>query len=190
MNEIVIKELRKKQFLTVNLLIIAYFAIIAPVISILDASRLTVLLVFIVFMGISCFHTWRELGGKKSHLFAWTRQLAAYEKEKLGREWVKSKQTELTSKLFLIVLFGFQLLLANPREPFIPLEIGLSIWLLFLLALLLLMNISLYFRNRKIDRLSTNELQGFTKKENGIGLIVGVMLSIVIVFTILFLVSR
>lgn len=85
------------------------------------------------------------------------RQLVAYEKEKIGKEWFKSKRGDLTSKLFLIALFIFQLALGNASDPFFPDIIGIEYYGFFLLALIVLTIVSLYFRNRKIDRLTTVE---------------------------------
>ena len=48
-------------------------------------------------------------------------------------------------------------------------------WIFLILGVILLTNVGVYFRNRKLDRLSTEELQGFTKKEVVKGLVIGLV---------------
>ncbi|WP_026673751.1 hypothetical protein [Alkalihalobacterium bogoriense] len=185
-----IQELRKKQFLSINLYSITVLVTAGALIFLLEPSRLIVLLLLCFFMAISCLFTWREMDGKEWRRSDWARQLVAYEKEKMGKEWFKSKRGELTSKLFLIVLFIFQLSIGNASDPFFPDIIGIEYYVFFLLALIILTNVSLYFRNRKIDRLTTVELQGFTKREYGKGMVIGIIFAvIVIVATFNFIIS-
>lgn len=151
MNSIEIKEVRKKQFLSINLFSILFFVIVGSIIYLFEASRLTVFLLLIVFMVISFFFTWREMDGKEWRRSAWARALVVYEKEKLGEEWYKLKRSELTSKLIIIALFVFQLVIGNAREPFMPADIGVQYWISLSLVIILLSNAGLFFRNRKID---------------------------------------
>lgn len=67
--------------------------------------------------------------------------------------------------------------------------LGLQYWLLLLLGLLLFTNINLFLRNRKVDRLTTEELQGFTKKEYGIGMFGIIMTKIVVSLSIMFVIE-
>lgn len=162
----------RKQIISINIYMILFSVIVGSLIVLLEPSRLIVLLCLIVLMGTSCFHTWREMDGKEWRWFLWSRKLVNYEKEKLGSEWFKSKRSELTLKILVILMFAFQLFLGNIREPFSPIEIGVQYWLFLLLGILILTNINLFFRNRKIDQLTTEELQGFTKKEMNLRVLV------------------
>lgn len=182
MDSIKIQELRKKQFVNINLFSITVLVIAGTLIFLLEPSRLIVLSLLCIFVAISCLCTWSEMDGRKEWRRSdWARQLAAYEKEKLGKEWFRTKRGELTSKLFLIALFIFQLALGNASDPFFPDIIGVEYYVFFLLALIFLTNVSLYFRNRKIDRLTTEELQGFTKREVGIGMVFGIIMTVIII---------
>jgi hypothetical protein len=180
-NSVEIKELRKKQFFSINFFSISFFVIAGTIIYQLEPSRLTVLLLLIVFMGASCVFTWGEMEGKEWQRFSWSRKLMAYEKKKLGREWYKSKRSELISKLFVILLFVLQLFIGNAKESFMPAVMGVQYWVSFLLALILLTNVGLYFRNRKIDRLSTEELQGFTKNEYRKATILSIVIAMIMI---------
>lgn len=162
-----LQKLRKKQVISLNFFIITFIFTIGTIIYLLEPSRFIVLLLFIIFMLISCVFTWLDIVGKEWRKSEWARKLVAYEKGKLGREWFKLKRSELTTKLFLILLFVLQLFIGNASERFLPTFIGIPYWLLFIIAVILITNISLYFRNRKIDHLSSEELQGFTKREIG-----------------------
>lgn len=190
MDSIQIQELRKKQFVSINLYSITVLVIAGTLIFLLEPSRLMVLSLLCLFMAISCVFTWREMDGKEWRRSDWARQLVAYEKEKIGKEWFRSKRGELTSKLFLIALFIFQLALGNASDPFFPDIIGIEYFVFFILAVIVLTNVSLYFRNHKIDRLTTVELQGFTKREYGKGMVIGIIFAvIVIVATFNFIIS-
>lgn len=189
MDSFSIQELRKKQFVSINLYSITFIVVAGVLIYQFELTRLIVLLVLTVIMALSCLFTWLDMDGKEWRRSDWARQLVAYEKEKLGNEWFKSKRSELTSKLFLIVLFTFQLVLGNANDPFMPDFIGVEYSLFILLALIVLTNVSLYFRNQKMDRLTTEELQGFTKREVGKGMVFGIIMTVIIIgatFTFIF----
>lgn len=85
MGFIEIRELRKKQFISINMQSIVFFVSAGTLIWLLEPTRITVLLLMIVFMAVSCLFTWREIGGKEWRKSEWARQLVTYEKEKLGR---------------------------------------------------------------------------------------------------------
>lgn len=191
MNSDELKELRKKQVLSLNAFIIVFAVTAGAVIILFEVSRLVVLGGLIVYMAISGLYTRLEMDGKDVRLFSWSRKLVNYEKEKLGKEWQKLKQSELTSKIFIVILIAFQLFLGNRHEPFMPANVSLIYWLSLLAGILVLINVSLFFRNRKIDRLTTEELKGFTMREYGLGLVLGfIMLVLVFTVTILMMLGR
>ncbi|EDW19961.1 hypothetical protein FO510_18010 [Bacillus pumilus] len=107
-------------------------------------------------------------------------QVAIYEKEKLGKEWEKEQRTENISRVVLSGLmflqsFSFQ----DVTNPFFEIQ---PAFLFFLLAMfLVIMNVSMLFRFRKIDRsIEEHELQGYTKESNMMGLALGLLSAIII----------
>lgn len=103
-----------------------------------------------------------------------------YEKEKLGKEWFKWKRKELKSKIYWIFLFFLLIPLGNANNPFIPNTLGIKFYIFIFIFFITLINTDLFVRNRKIDRLTTAELQGFTKKIYLEGIIIYIIFAIVI----------
>lgn len=107
-------------------------------------------------------------------------QIAIYEKEKLGEEWKKEKRTENISRVVLSGLmflqsFSFQ----DVTIPFLSIQPILLLFLLF--VTLALINLSMLYRFRKIDKSTEGELNGFTKESNMMSMVLG-LLSVIIIF--------
>lgn len=71
MDSIQIQELRKKQFVSINLFSITVLVIVCALIFLLEPSRLIVLSLLCVFMAISCVFTWLEMDGKEWRRSDW-----------------------------------------------------------------------------------------------------------------------
>ncbi|MFJ5671968.1 hypothetical protein ACIQAS_10050 [Bacillus safensis] len=107
-------------------------------------------------------------------------QVAIYEKEKLGKEWEKEQRVENIWKLILSGLMFFQSFsFQTLQDPFFHIEPKFLIFL-FVIALALI-NISMLYRFRKIDRTTEGELKGFTKESNMMSMALG-LLSVIVIF--------
>ncbi|WP_353770171.1 hypothetical protein [Bacillus safensis] len=107
-------------------------------------------------------------------------QVAIYEKEKLGKEWEKEQIVENIWKLILSGLMFFQSFsFQTLQDPFFHIEPKFLIFL-FVMALALI-NISMLFRFRKIDRSTEGELTGYTKESNIMAIALG-FLTVIIIF--------
>lgn len=107
-------------------------------------------------------------------------QIAIYEKEKLGEEWEKEKRTENISRVVLSVLMFLQSVsFQDVTNPFLNIQPILLLFLLF--VTLALINVSMLYRFRKIDRSTEGELNGFTKESNMMSMVLG-LLSVIIIF--------
>lgn len=107
-------------------------------------------------------------------------QIAIYEKEKLGEEWKKEKRTENISRVVLSVLMFLQSVsFQYVTNPFLNIQPILLLFLLF--VTLALINLSMLYRFRKIDRSTEGELNGFTKESNMMSMVLG-LLSVIIIF--------
>lgn len=106
-------------------------------------------------------------------------QVAEYEKEKMGDEWIRQrKANEIVRILVGTLLFlqafywRFTAEIAYDKQTF-------PVIFIITVAVMIMVNISLYIHIRKVDRAhSQTELQGYTKKSNFMSAVV--MLSITI----------
>ncbi len=188
LNSIEVRQLRVKQFVSTNLYLIAFLSLFFWSIVTLQPTRLQALATIMIFIAVNCFINLLELKGKEIRPFRWAKKLISYEKEKLGPEWYKYKRSEFYSRAILIPLLSLQLLFDHRHDPFLPNELDVGFWLVVIAVIFLFVNLHLIMRNRKIDRLTTAELQGFTKKEFGVGLFIGLFLIFVIAaFTVFFI---
>ncbi|RXI96184.1 hypothetical protein DS745_20800 [Anaerobacillus alkaliphilus] len=186
MNSFEVRKLRLRQMISTNLYIIVVLSLFTAAIVELQPTRLQALSAVVTFIATICFLNWLEFKGIDLRPFSWAKRLVSYEKEKLGPEWYKHKSSELYSRAILIPLLSLQLLFDNRNEPFLPNGLDPFYWLTLAVAIILVVNLHLFFRNRKIDRLSTAELQGYTKKEFGISLVMGLVMFFVVASFIIF----
>ncbi|GLF84735.1 MULTISPECIES: hypothetical protein [Bacillus] len=179
MEQAALKKMRTKQIavsnLLVGLMIIVFFMLI-QIFKIQLTHFLFCLGLLILLQGILGFI---RKGTTKSFIPI-LEQVAIYEKKKLGKEWEKEKWLDnvwkvVLSGIMFIQSFTFQ----NVDNTFSDVEPALIIFL-FLMVLAIL-NISMLFRFRKIDRSTEEqELQGYTKESNMMGLVLGLLSAIII----------
>ncbi|WP_144533742.1 hypothetical protein [Bacillus pumilus] len=178
MEQSALKKMRTKQIgvsnLFVGLMIIAFFLAI-EIFKIQLTHFLFCLGIFMLLQGILGFI---KKDTTKSFIPI-LEQVAIYEKDKLGKEWEKEKRLDhvwkfVLSGMMFIQSFTFQ----NVDNTFSDVDPALIIFL-FLMVLAIL-NISMLFRFRKIDRSTEGELIGYTKESNMMGIALGLFMAIAI----------
>lgn len=90
------------------------------------------------------------------------KELHTYEKDKFRNEWNKMERT----RKFLQMLVGVLLIKDVKNDTYITTAFSaelLKIMLLVMIVLVILLNISLYYHNRKIDKRSSETLQSFNR---------------------------
>lgn len=186
MEQAALKKMRTKQIavsnLFVGLMIIVFFMLI-QIVKIQFTHFLFCLGILMLLQGILGFI---RKGTTKSFIPIFE-QIAIYEKEKLGKEWEKEKRLDnvwkvILSGIMFIQSFTFQ----NVDNTFSDVDPALIIFL-FLMVLAIL-NISMLFRFRKIDRSTVGELTGYTKESNIMAIALGFFMAIIIfIFIVIFL---
>lgn len=180
MEQAVLKKMRIKQIAASNLIfgiMMVIFFMIIQISEIRFTHFFFCLGILMLFQGVLGFIKKRTT---KSFIPLFE-QVAIYEKGKLGKEWYKEKKMENIWKLILSGLMFFQSFnIQNIPNPFFDIE---PIFLIFFLVIsLALINVSMLFRIRKIDRSTEkHELKGYTKESNMMAMALG-FLTIIILF--------
>lgn len=186
MEQAALKKMRTKQIIVSNLIagimIVAFFILI----QMSDIRFIHFFLCLGIIMLFLSIYGFIKKGSTKSFIPIFE-QVAIYEKEKMGEEWEKEKRSENISKavlsgLMFLQSFSFQ----DVTIPFLSIQPILLLFLLF--VTLALINVSMLYRFRKIDR-STEEhgLKGFTKESNMMSMVLGLLSAIIILgFIIIF----
>lgn len=187
MEQAALKKMRTKQIIVSNLIagiIIVAFFILIQMSDIRFTHFFLCLGIIMLFLSIYGFI---KKGSTKSFIPIFE-QIAIYEKEKLGKEWEKEQRMENIWKLILSGLMFFQSFsLQTIPDSFFEIELKFLIFL-FVMALAII-NISMLFRFRKIDRSTeAHGLKGFTKESNMLAMALGLLTAIVIFgFIVIFL---
>ena len=186
MEQAALKKMRTKQIaisnLFVGLMIIVFFMLI-QIVKIQLTHFLFCLGILMLIQGILGFI---RKGTTKSFIPIFEK-VAIYEKEKLGKEWEKEKRLDHMWKVILSgIMFIQSSTLRNVDNVFDDVNPVLIIFL-FLMVLVIL-NISMLFRFRKIDRSTVGELTSYTKESNIMAIALGFFMAIVIfIFIVIFI---
>ncbi|MBA4547779.1 hypothetical protein H1R82_08215 [Thermoactinomyces intermedius] len=150
-------ELRKKQRIYTNVLILVYLGILA----LLALAQLSSLVIY-TLLGVLCFLVaissfWLKTFHPTLLLFPGMKELIRYEKEKLGETW---KKYHLSSVILAVVLGVFFLGQAWFRQDLYFLE-GIPVWYIavFIVGVFLIGNLSLFAHARRFDRLSEEQIR-------------------------------
>lgn len=184
-----IRKMRVKQLLETNVIIFLSVILFFTVVKIALISSFQ----YFIFLGILL--ALRGIvglvrGETTKSIIPIFEKVAIYEKEKMGNEWYKERKTNFIGN---IIISGFMFLQAYWNrilsEQSFQMDVTFISALLF--CILLIINIASVVRFRKIDHsISSNELNGYTRKSNLIGAGVGIIFGVIIaVVTIFFIVS-
>ncbi|AIZ59458.1 hypothetical protein NSQ10_04220 [Bacillus sp. FSL R5-0432] len=187
MEQAALKKMRTKQVVISNLLFGVMILIFFILIQKVEIQFTYFFLCLGIFMLLQGIYGLIKKGSTKSFIPIFE-QVAIYEKEKLGKEWEKEQRMENIWKLILSGLMFFQSFsLQTIPDTFFEIELKFLIFL-FVMALAII-NISMLFRFRKIDRSTeAHGLKGFTKESNMLAMALGLLTAIVIFgFIVIFL---
>ncbi len=117
-------------------------------------------------------------------------KVANYERGKLGKEWRKEKKTGNIFRLILSGILFYQSYMYRYITDYF-LEIDFIFMAIIILFLLVLINVSMFIRFRKIDLSSSeSDLKQYTLESNLIGGAIGIVFTmIVFVISIIYLFS-
>ena len=190
MNPMDVKKMRRKQFTTINVLLL-----ITTVLYI-GVTRIFHITFTQLFMALGIIVLCQAMialikGDSIKSIIPIFEQVAKYEKEKMGNEWVKQQRSNIIWKLVLAGMFFVQAYLhVGKTDKFV--QIDLSFWLFIIPFIILLMNFSLWMYIRKIDDSKSElDLKGYAWKTNVRSIFIGIVFAfITITVTMWFVLTR
>ncbi|RAU04435.1 hypothetical protein QNH35_04005 [Bacillus pumilus] len=186
MEQAALKKMRTKQIAVSNLIAVILIIAFYMLIQIVEIRFTHFFLCLGILMLLQSIYGFIKKGSTKSFIPIFE-QIAIYEREKLGKEWEKEQRMDNVWKLIMSGLMFFQSFsFQDVSNPFFDIQ---PMFLLFLLIMALaLINISMLFRFRKIDRSTVGELTGYTKESNIMAIALGFFTVIIIfIFIVIFL---
>lgn len=175
-NELLLK-LRKRQYIFMNILILALFVLFFFFFDSPNFNR-----IFYIFMsGLIVVNIIRYIIKKEItiNFIPFMKPLVEYEKEKLGPEWVKMQKQNFIMQIILLVLF-LPKAFFPPRTVQFTINEKLTFYLPLLIILIVGVNIATYFHAKKVDKSNTEELRGYSTKNLVLGLVFGLVLAALI----------
>ncbi|WP_058306326.1 hypothetical protein [Gracilibacillus massiliensis] len=184
-----LRKMRKTQFLVMNGLIVSILVTFILLIRLIDITFSQFFLGLGIILLVQSVLRLAKGESTKSWIPIFE-QVAYYEKHKMGKEWKKQLRMNNIWNLILSGIIFLQYYLYRDAT-----DSTLQPDLIFMLAmtffLFVIVNISLFFHIRKIDRSnSVTDLKGYTWKSNLVGIIMGIGFAmIVIMVTIFYVIS-
>ncbi|HHY73646.1 MAG TPA: hypothetical protein GX497_10590 [Bacillus bacterium] len=182
MTSIELKKMRVRQIVASNILIVAAIVIYFVLITVLNITYTQLFLALGVILLCQALIGLLKKDSTNSFISIF-KQVAIYEKEKMGAEWKKKQKSEVIWRFLLSSIMFFQSYLHSESKDKMA-QMDLIYMLFFAIFVIVLVNISLLFHIRKVDRSNTEEdLKGYTLKTNLKAVIIGIV-SGVIMFSI------
>ncbi|MDR6224969.1 hypothetical protein [Desmospora profundinema] len=156
-------QLRKKQFVYSNGMVFGLFITYLLLIGALPSFETVMLLVAgsLAVMGITGFV--KQAPVNALWVFPSMRELFHYEQEKMGPEWRKYHRVNAAGQVIVSLIFMLQTLLFSPVGTVSFLWDGRVIAILFLF-LFVVVNVSMYFHVRKVDRSTRRGCEGLRNR--------------------------
>ncbi|WP_456274608.1 hypothetical protein [Bacillus sp. AK031] len=111
-------------------------------------------------------------------------EVAQYEKEKMGAEWLKQQKVAIAFTFFFSV-FLFYMAFATPL-PEEYMQFSFKEIAGFIGFMIVVLNLSLFFRMRKVDRsVSPADFKGYTLRTNILAVLAGIGLGVLMVIFII-----
>ncbi|MFB4169454.1 hypothetical protein [Virgibacillus sp. JSM 102003] len=184
-----IKDMRKKQFILVNAIILIGMTVYVAIINYTGLNMSYILFTLGAFLIVQSFFNIL----KKDLTKSWVpiiEQVNKYEKEIMGKEWKKQNKTAYVINIFvgaMIMTQAYFMYDISSQHP-------ISIWffVILIIFLLLTINITMLIHTSKVDNAkNTSDFKGYTWKFNLIGFVFGLVLAVVIfILVISFVLSR
>jgi hypothetical protein len=171
-----VKKMRVKQFNVTNVLILAVLALYYVIMNVLNVTFTQLFIVIGVMLLIQSVYGLIKGDNPKSFIPIFEK-IAIYEKQKMGREWVKQRRM---SYVWNLILSGYMFLQAywHQVSPNV-LKIDFFLMMLVTISILIVVNIGLVIHIRKVDSsTSENDMKGYTWKSNLIALVIGAVLGV------------
>ncbi|KUP06298.1 hypothetical protein Q75_09165 [Bacillus coahuilensis p1.1.43] len=180
-----VKEMRRKQIVVTNSLILLLVSIMTVCLWIFPVTifQMQIFLAALMF-GLATVRMVRR--NSTYSIIPLFEKVAKYEKQKMGEEWRKQQLTGVIGRYILGVVLVIQSYLnRNTTEKFMNLNLELlGFMLTFIFFFLIILNVSLFFHIRKVDRAKTEaDLKGYNLLANliGIGLSVFLLVGTILV---------
>ncbi|WP_156499216.1 hypothetical protein [Fictibacillus phosphorivorans] len=157
-----IKEMRRKQFMMLNIVIILIMYVVFLLIMLADMTyaSLYFLLGVVAFMNGLIGLLKKE---STKYLLLIFEKVATYEKKKMGKEWEKQRRLSYFMNISLSIIMFFQVYLHRNSIDKV-LQLDWPILLLVTIWILAVVNIGLFFHVRNVDCSSPN--LWYTRKKN------------------------
>lgn len=181
-----IKKLRVRQLLLLNGSIL-FFLAASYILQILIDITYSQMFIFLgIVTLIQSILGWVKRNSAKS-IFPYIKQVAIYEKEKMGNEWSKQRTVGSIWTLLVSSILFFNAYFHSDSGEILKIE---PMFLFFLtIAILALINISMIIHSRKVDGAqSPADFTGYTRNSNVRAIIFGACYAILICVLILSLV--
>jgi hypothetical protein len=152
-------ELRRKERIWTNILLAAY-SVFFLWLSTSVESRLAYVAIGTLLLALPVWSFLSRHPHPPLLLFSGMKELAEYEREKMGSAWNRHRIASSLILLMLSLLFFIQAVLRDGGRPFME---GLPVWypLLGPLALFVAGNILLRANSRRIDTMDSEKLQNY-----------------------------
>jgi len=182
LEEQVLKNLRRKQFVLQNLLAIATLTVIGILCSFIESIKTFCLLggaICLSYIIVGVLN--RKRGEFMGLIVPSLKPLYAYEHEKLGIEYSKLRIRQLII-LIILAIYMFYLGIITPHNHL--LIYGRTAFYYFLPSALMsfvVSNISFYKRVKKVDESNAEELNGYANEILINGIMVGILFGVILI---------
>lgn len=173
-----IKELRRKQIIWTNLIVIILFSILIIFNSVVHSK----VYYYILLSCLILFSTVFNLLSIKYNfsLFEWSRKLQEYEREKLGKDFVRSRNISSVYSILMMCYFIWQAFLTSKNQTdFMTDQSFVNMYILLGITFLIVLNIGFYSHIRKVDRTPTVQ-KGYFWKQIILGLLLGLVVCVIL----------
>ncbi|MGP4108573.1 hypothetical protein [Virgibacillus sp. L01] len=173
-----IKDMRKKQFIFINAILLIGMTIYVAIMNYTGLSTSYILFTLGAFLIVQSFSNIL----KKDLTKSWVpiiEQVNKYEKEIMGKEWKKQNKTTYVINIFVGAMIMIQAYFTHDFSRQHPISIWFFITLI--IFLLLTINITTLIHTFKVDNAkNTSDFKGYTWKFNLIGFVFGLAIAVVI----------
>ncbi|PWA09692.1 hypothetical protein DCC39_12680 [Pueribacillus theae] len=185
MDKIKIKQMRKKQLFVTNVLLLCLLSIYFTVISNFPVTMAEMFFVLGAWLFFQATVGFFKRNPTRS-IIPIFEKVAIYEKEKMGDEWRKQRKTSVIVQFLLGGFMLFQFYWTHgSTDPMFEKDIMPALIVIFLVVIAMV-NIQLLLHIKKVDHAkSAEDLAGYTKNVNVIGIATGVTIAFVMVVFII-----
>ncbi|CDQ40556.1 MULTISPECIES: hypothetical protein [Virgibacillus] len=177
-----LRRMRTQQMAITNGLLIIFLMLLFVITCIMDVSLFVFVGVFLLIQSIMDL-----LKGESTNKFIPVfEQITIYEKQKMGKEWLKQRKMSYIWNFILSSFMFLQYYFYRNSEE-VLFEVDVTFMFIITFTVIILVNISLLLHFRKVDRANSEaDLQGYTWKTILLSIAIGAVLGLLLFFIILF----